>query len=102
MSRSFLNKYFLPAKTAKLRIDITSFSQPKGESLYESWERFKELLRKCPHHGLPEWLIIQTFYNGLTYATKLNVDAAAGGALMGKSAEEAQQLIEEMAANSYQ
>ena len=23
------------------------------------------MLRKCPHHGLPDRLIIQTFYNGL-------------------------------------
>ena len=85
-----------------LRIDITSFKQFEGESLYEAWERFKELLKECPHYGLPEWLIVQTFYNGLAYTTKQNVDAAAGGALMGRSAEEAQNLIEEMAANSYQ
>ncbi|XP_027181977.1 uncharacterized protein LOC113780369 [Coffea eugenioides] len=45
---------------------------------------------------------VQTFYNGLTYPTKTHVDAAAGGALMGKTAEETQQLIEEMAANNYQ
>ncbi|XP_071939080.1 uncharacterized protein [Coffea arabica] len=32
----------------------------------------------------------------------MHVDAAAGGALMGKTAEEAQQLIEEIAANNYQ
>lgn len=42
------------------------------------------------------------FYNGLTYATMLNVYAAASGALMGKSAEEAQHLIEEIVANSFQ
>lgn len=55
LSKVFLNKYFLPAKAAKLHIDITSFSKSKGESLYESWERFKELFRKCSHHRLPKW-----------------------------------------------
>ncbi|XP_071916278.1 uncharacterized protein [Coffea arabica] len=83
LSRAFLNKYFPPGKTAKLRMDITGFSQMEGESLYEAWERFRDLLRKCPHHGLPEWLIIQTFYNGLSFSTKTMIDAAAGGALMG-------------------
>nr|XP_027124403.1 uncharacterized protein LOC113741122 [Coffea arabica] len=83
LSRAFLNKYFPPGKTAKLRMDITGFSQMEGESLYETWERFRDLLRKCPHHGLPEWLIIQTFYNGLSFSTKTMIDAAAGGALMG-------------------
>ena len=46
--------------------------------------------------------MVQTFYNGLNYSTKTHVDAATGGALIGKSIEEAQQLIEEMAANNYQ
>ncbi|XP_071917054.1 uncharacterized protein [Coffea arabica] len=102
LTKAFLNKFFPPGKTAKLRMDITSFSQQEGETLYEPWERYRELQRRCPHHGLPDWLVVQTFYNGLTYPTKTHVDAAAGGALMGKITREAQQLIEEMATNNYQ
>jgi len=49
------------------------------------WERFKEMLRLCPHYGLEKWLIVHTFYNGLLYMTKIMVDAAAGGALMNKN-----------------
>ena len=45
LSKAFLSKYFPPGKTAKLRADITSFAQLHGESLYESWERFKDLQR---------------------------------------------------------
>ena len=85
---AFLNKYFSQGKNAKLRIDITSFRQQKVESLYELWERFRDLLRKCPHHGLPDWLIVQIFYNGLCFSTKTIIDAAAGRALMGKSPQE--------------
>lgn len=102
LAQKFLAKFFPPAKTAKMRNDITSFSQSDGESLYEAWERFKDLLRKCPHHGLPKWLIVQTFYNGLVAATRTTIDAAAGGALMGKSIDEAYDLLEEMASNNYQ
>jgi len=43
LSKAFLGKYFPPGKTAKLRIEITSFIQRDGESLYEAWERFKDL-----------------------------------------------------------
>ena len=53
VTRKFLEKYFPPAKSAKMRNDITSFTQVEGESFYESWERYKELLAKCPHHGIP-------------------------------------------------
>ena len=45
LSKAFLSKYFPPGKTAKLRADITSFAQLRGESLYEAWERFKDLQR---------------------------------------------------------
>ncbi|GJS71026.1 reverse transcriptase domain-containing protein [Tanacetum coccineum] len=31
----------------------------------EAWERFKEMLRACPHHGFTELAQIDTFYNGL-------------------------------------
>ena len=82
-------------------MDIIGFSQYEGESLYESWERFKDFQRSCPHHGLLDWLVTQTFYNGLNYPTKINIDAAANGVLMKKSIEDAQILIEEMASNNY-
>ncbi|XP_038976654.1 uncharacterized protein LOC113463578 [Phoenix dactylifera] len=73
-----------------------------GESLYEAWERFKDLQRKCPYHGLPDWLIVQTFYNGLIHSVRITIDAAAGGTLMSKSTKEAYELLEEMASNNYQ
>lgn len=43
LSRAFLSKYFPLGKTARLRTEITSFTQRDGESLYEAWERFKDL-----------------------------------------------------------
>jgi len=53
LSKVFLMKYFSPGKTAKLRNDITSFAQQDGKSLYEAWERFKDLQWQCPHHRVP-------------------------------------------------
>ncbi|XP_017970395.1 PREDICTED: uncharacterized protein LOC108660654 [Theobroma cacao] len=102
LAQKFLSKFFSPAKTAKLRNDITSFTQFDGESLYEAWERFKEPLQRCPHHELPDWLQVQTFYNGLIGSIKTTIDAAAGGALMSKNAADAYNLLEEMALNNYQ
>jgi len=60
------------------------------------------MLRIFPHHGLDKWLIIHTFYNGLLYTTKMNVDAAAGEALMNKTYTTTYALIEDMAQNHYQ
>ena len=100
-AQKFLAKFFPPTKTAKLRNDITSFVQFDNESLYEVWEHYKELMRRCPHHAIPKQLLVQTFYNGLIGHLRTIVDAAAGGALMGKSSNEAFDLLEEMAANNY-
>ncbi|XP_027368318.1 uncharacterized protein LOC113874281 [Abrus precatorius] len=98
----FLIKYFPPSKSVKLRSEITSFVQQDGEYLYDAWERYKDLLRRCSHHCIPEWMQIQTFYNGMNVVTKTMVDAATGGSLNTKTVEIAQQLIEMMANSMYQ
>ncbi|KAL0374403.1 UNVERIFIED_CONTAM: Retrovirus-related Pol polyprotein from transposon.6 [Sesamum radiatum] len=101
LTQKFLAKYFPPAKTAKMLNEITSFVQLDRESLYEAWERFKSMLRKCPHHELPVWRQVQTFYNGVTLANRATIDAAAGGTIMKKLPSEAFNIIDEIATNLY-
>ncbi|XP_062103933.1 uncharacterized protein LOC133815062 [Humulus lupulus] len=102
LAQKFLAKFFPPSKAAKLRGDINNFYQLDGESLYDSWERFKELLRKCPHHGIEKWMLVHNFYNGLCGTTQTIIDAAAGGAFMSKSANEAYEMLEDVATNNHQ
>ena len=101
MKQAFLHKYFPPHKTAKFRNEITTFKQNGSETINSAWERFKELQRQCPHHGLPEWMIPQSFYNGLTDEHRNIVNAAAGGKWMDKMAREAVTLLEELASQRY-
>jgi len=58
LTKVFLAKFFPPSKMASLRDQITSFTQREDESLYEAWERFKDLLRLCPLHGLQKWMVV--------------------------------------------
>ncbi|KAK2368342.1 hypothetical protein QL285_081543 [Trifolium repens] len=102
LKKVFLARYFPPSKTAMLRAQINGFKHKDNESLFEAWERYKDMIRLCPYHGLEDWLIIHTFYNGLLYNTRMTIDAAAGGALMDKPYNQAYQLIESMAQNHYQ
>lgn len=39
---------------------MTSFRQGDDESLFDAWERFKELLEKCPHHGILIYIQLET------------------------------------------
>ncbi|KAG8473286.1 hypothetical protein CXB51_035205 [Gossypium anomalum] len=57
---------------------------------------------RCPHHGLPLWLQVQTFYNGVNPPTRQMIDAAAGGTINNKTPEAAYEFIEEMSLNNYQ
>ncbi|GKF64673.1 reverse transcriptase domain-containing protein, partial [Tanacetum coccineum] len=47
----FINYFFPPSKTINLRNEISNFQQRFEETFYEAWDRFKDLLRACPHHG---------------------------------------------------
>ncbi|KAI3819375.1 hypothetical protein L1987_13204 [Smallanthus sonchifolius] len=93
MVAKFLEKYFPPEKTTKLRARILFFQQDDEESIYEAWERFKELMRKVPHHGLLKWQQCETFYNGLDMTGKQLIDAYAGGDIGTKTPQEAYDLL---------
>ncbi|XP_052730373.1 uncharacterized protein LOC128195775 [Vigna angularis] len=102
LKRLFLDKFFPAARTTAIRKDITGIRQLGGENLYEYWERFKTLCASCPHHQIPEHLLVQYFYEGLNNMDRGMIDAASGGALGDTTPVEARQLIEKMASNSQQ
>ena len=100
--QKFLTKFFPPSKIAQLVQEINTFGQFEGENLREAWDRFHELLRKCPHHRLTRWMQVHTFYNGLRNATRTMIDASAGGALMKKTTDQAYEILEDAATNTNQ
>ncbi|XP_050915581.1 uncharacterized protein LOC127130652 [Lathyrus oleraceus] len=102
LKKVFLARYFPPSETAMLRAQINGFKQKDNESFFDAWERYKDMMQICLHHGLENWMIIHTFYNGLLYNTKMNLSAAAGGSLMDKPYDEAYELVENMAQNHFQ
>ena len=65
MEDEFLRKYNSVCKTSTVRRAIREFSQGPGEVFYEAWERLRDLLRQCPHHGIPNHEITQIFCDGL-------------------------------------
>nr|GFC68435.1 reverse transcriptase domain-containing protein [Tanacetum cinerariifolium] len=80
----FINQFFPPSKTTYLRNEITNFLQKSKETFNEAWERFKDLLRQCPHHGFSELHQQDTFYNALNPNDQDTLDSAAGGNFLDK------------------
>ncbi|GKA26447.1 hypothetical protein Tco_0712556 [Tanacetum coccineum] len=75
LKTKFLSKYCPPARTAKKIEEINNFQQEPDINLYQSWERFKELLMKCPQHYLTEMQEVVLFYNGLDVPTRQILDS---------------------------
>nr|GEZ54153.1 reverse transcriptase domain-containing protein [Tanacetum cinerariifolium] len=90
----FINQFFPPSKTTYLRNEITNFLQKPNETFNEAWERFKDLLRQCPHHGLSELHQLDTFYNALNSNDQDALDSAAGGNFLDKIPRECLSIIE--------
>ncbi|GJY79792.1 reverse transcriptase domain-containing protein [Tanacetum coccineum] len=90
----FVNQFFPPSKTTHLKNEISRFTQKFEETFSEAWERFKELLRACPHHGFTKLTQVDTFYNGLNENEQDSLNVAAGGNLLSKTTREALNIIE--------
>ncbi|GKC84666.1 reverse transcriptase domain-containing protein [Tanacetum coccineum] len=90
----FINHFFPPSKTTNLRNEISNFHQRFDESFYEAWDRFKDLLRACPHHGFTELHQLDTFYNGLNPSDQDSLNFAAGGNLLERSTQDVLKIIE--------
>nr|GEV65835.1 reverse transcriptase domain-containing protein [Tanacetum cinerariifolium] len=90
----FINQFFPPSKTTYLRNEITNFLQKPNETYNKAWERFKDLLRQCPHHGFSELHQLDTFYNALNPNDQDALDSAAGGNFLDKIPRECLSIIE--------
>ncbi|GJR69313.1 reverse transcriptase domain-containing protein [Tanacetum coccineum] len=90
----FINHFFPPSKTTNLRNEISNFHQKFDETFSEAWDRFKDLLRACPHHGFTELHQLDTFYNGLNPSDQDSLNSAAGGNLLESMLQDALKIIE--------
>ncbi|GJT13553.1 reverse transcriptase domain-containing protein [Tanacetum coccineum] len=73
---------------------ITNFKQRFDESFSEAWDRFKDLLRACPHHGFSELHQLDTFYNALNVNDQDSLNSAAGGNFLDKRPADCSSIIE--------
>nr|GEU35119.1 reverse transcriptase domain-containing protein [Tanacetum cinerariifolium] len=90
----FINQLFPPSKTTNLHNEITNFQQRFDESFCETWDRFKDLLRACPHHGFTELHQLDTFYNAINTTDQDSLNFVAGGNFLDKMLRDCLRIIE--------
>ena len=96
-----MSRFFPPALTFEIREEIIVFKQGEEESLFNAWERYKRLLKRCPMHGIDLTTHMDIFYHAMNYASKGIIDVSSYGAFKRRSAKEARQLIEDIAKCNY-
>ena len=99
ISNAFHAYYYSQKEIYERRFDIMTFKQSNNEDLLQSYNRFFKLLRDCSPHGLPSWLLLKIFYEGLNQSSKDKLDMTSQGCFNDKTVDEAWQLLNKMKYN---
>nr|GEW06078.1 reverse transcriptase domain-containing protein [Tanacetum cinerariifolium] len=70
------------------------YVQQFDESFHEAWDRYKELLRACPHHSFTKLHQLDTFYNALNPADRDSLNSVTGCNLMERRTQDVLTIIE--------
>ncbi|GJT85462.1 hypothetical protein Tco_1067179 [Tanacetum coccineum] len=84
--------------TAKQLEDIYNFKQEGDESLYQAWERYNDLLYKCPTHDINSHQKVNIFYKGLSTMNRQLLDSQ--GPILGMTPAQALKAIQTMVDHS--
>jgi hypothetical protein len=102
MQQQFLKKSFPSYRTNSFKRQITTFTQKLGETFYQCWDTYRDLLNTCPHHGFETWRLVSHFYEGLTPKDRQMVELMCNGTFEDKDPNEAMEypdLLDENAQN---
>ncbi|CAL9012149.1 unnamed protein product [Prunus brigantina] len=100
VAKKFLEKFFSTQKTATREGKSSTINKMMENLSMNVGSVSRASLLQCPHHGLPLYLQMQIFYDGLTQTCQSTVDNAAGGALKKKNAQESYNIYEMLGSNA--
>ena len=75
---------------------ITQFKNRPGEDIALGYVRFYDMLKKCPHHGLPPEYLLHIFYGGLYSANRKQLGDICHGSFMYLKPEDAWKVLNEI------
>ncbi|XP_061363509.1 uncharacterized protein LOC133307102 [Gastrolobium bilobum] len=99
LSNKFFAEFFSMERYNQMVNDITNFTQAKGETMCAACNRFKDLMRRCPHYPMTNGDQVRIFFNGCKPEIRMVLNGAAGGSIKSMRANETLELIERMVAN---
>jgi hypothetical protein len=100
MQQQFLKKFVPSYRINSFKRQITAFTQKPGETFYQCWDRYRDLLNTCPRHGFATWRLVSHFYEGLTPKDKQIVELMCNGTFKDKDHDEAMKYLDLLAENA--
>jgi len=94
--KAFLVKFFFNACTARLRNEISGFTQKNNETFCEAWERFKSYTTQCPHHSFKKASLLSTLYRGALPKIRMLLDTPSNVNFLNKDVVEGWELVENL------
>ncbi|KAG7615206.1 Retrotransposon gag domain [Arabidopsis thaliana x Arabidopsis arenosa] len=91
--KAFRAKFFSNVGTARLRNEISGFTQKNNET----WERFKSYTTQCPHHGFKKASLLSTLYRGALPKIRMLLETASNGNFLNKDVAEGWELVKNRA-----
>src|SRR4029450_1962213 len=95
-----MNKFYLMQTTKSMRDAISTFRGKNEEQFHHTWERFHDLLLKCPHHGFDKAQLVQFFYKGLSPMNRTMLESMHQGKFKNQTPDQAYKFLEELAENA--
>ncbi|CAA7023741.1 unnamed protein product [Microthlaspi erraticum] len=92
--KAFLAKFFSTGRTAKLRSEISGFTQRNNETFAEAWERFKGYTR---FHRFNNESLLSTLYRGCLARYREMLDTTSNGNFLNQDVDDGWQLVENIA-----
>ena len=100
MQQQFLKKFFPSHRINSFKRQITTFTHKLGETFYQYWDKYKDLLNTCPHYGFETWRLISHFYKGLTPTDRQMVELICNGTFKDKDPDEGMKYLDLLAENA--
>ena len=91
---AFCLDFFPLSRTISLRREIFCFEQSEGETIGAAWSRFKILLWSGPDMTIPDEVIIQHFFAGLSSAAGQYLNLACGGSFVHCTAIKCREILD--------
>jgi len=93
---NFCLDFYRISQIINLRVKVLSIKQESTETLTSAWNRFTTLLASSPDLNLPDPILLQHFYKGLSRESRKLLDTTSRGSFLHVSSEKVRLILDQI------